>query len=182
MTMKTEALWQPAGQQQVYRHILQAMAYPGRIAALSGQDDAARQVLATLLDGDVSLCDRDDLLDPADWPLLAARRAAAADADYLVAHAARHPDFSPRLGTLTEPEQSATLLLRVAALGQGDLRLRLAGPGIDSTLELSIAGLHPDWLARRAEWVATFPLGVDLILVDDRQITALPRTTQVEIC
>jgi len=181
MTMMTEALWQPLPQQQAFRLIMQAMAYPGRVQQLAG-DDAARLVLATLLDPGVSLCDRHGLLAAADWPLLEATPADAAQADYLLVDGSRPVDVAPKLGTLPAPEQSATLLLRVAALDEGDTQLRLTGPGIATEQPLRIAGLHPDWLARRADWVAAFPLGVDLLLCDASRIAALPRTTRVEIC
>ncbi|HCW91511.1 MAG TPA: carbon-phosphorus lyase subunit PhnH, partial [Marinobacter sp.] len=40
-------------------------------------------------------------------------------------------------------------------------------------------GLTSQWLAERARWNRNFPMGVDLILVDDTQVVALPRTTRI---
>jgi alpha-D-ribose 1-methylphosphonate 5-triphosphate synthase subunit PhnH len=174
------AVWQPAMQQQVFRHLLDCFARPGRIASgdLFGRG-ALIAVLATLLDGETSLADPHRLIAAADWPKLQARRASAEDAAFVVADGTRAPDFSPRLGTLESPERGATLVLAVAALGVGQ-RLRLSGAGIDGSSALAVAGLHPDWIDARADWVAAFPLGVDIVLCDGARFAALPRTTHIE--
>jgi alpha-D-ribose 1-methylphosphonate 5-triphosphate synthase subunit PhnH len=180
--MKTENLWQPDQQQQLFRHILQAMSYPGRLIELTPADTLAdRAVLATLLDPTVSLCDHHGLLPTSDWPLLAASHAPAEDADFVLADGKLAPDFEPRTGSLDEPELSATLVLRVDALGTGETRLLLTGPGIEKAELLAVSGLHDDWLARRADWVSAFPMGVDLILADAHHVVAIPRTTQLEL-
>jgi alpha-D-ribose 1-methylphosphonate 5-triphosphate synthase subunit PhnH len=183
MTMMNDTLWQPAGQQLLFRQILQTMAYPGRCQSLcSDTVMAERAVLATLMDASVSLCDRHALLPEGDWPLLAAQRAnRAEEADFILADGAQAPDFMPRTGSLSEPEQSATLVLRTTALGSGSTRLKLTGPGIREQKEVAVSGLHMDWLRKRADWVAAFPMGVDLILADASQIMALPRTTRIEV-
>jgi alpha-D-ribose 1-methylphosphonate 5-triphosphate synthase subunit PhnH len=45
---------------------------------------------------------------------------------------------------------------------------------------LTVGGVHPAWLQRRAAWTADFPTGVDLIFCGGGSIAALPRTTGVE--
>jgi alpha-D-ribose 1-methylphosphonate 5-triphosphate synthase subunit PhnH len=182
MTMMHSLPWQPAGQQQLFRCILRAMAYPGRRESL-GDDTvpAERAVLATLLDAGSSLCDRHGLLPDSDWPLLAARPAVAEEADFILADGAQAPDFTPRTGSLAEPEKSATLLLRTLTLDSGDTLLKLSGPGIRDQQALAVGGLHADWLRHRDDWIAAFPMGVDLILADAGQIVALPRTTRIEV-
>ena len=68
-----------------------------------------------------------------------------------------------------------------AADGAGTTRLQLQGPGVPGRRELFVGGLHAGWLARRAAWVADFPLGLDLVLVTKQALVALPRTTRIEI-
>jgi alpha-D-ribose 1-methylphosphonate 5-triphosphate synthase subunit PhnH len=181
-------LWHPLAQQRIFRRLMDACAYPGRLADLSDAGaKALSAVLATLLDGEVSLADPDDLVAESDWPRLEARRATPEVADFIVCDGAiapkTAPAFSPRLGTLENPERSATLILRVAKLGGDEsrgMRLILSGPGIEGTQTLSVDGLAPAWLSARAAWAAVFPLGVDYILVDRERAAFLPRTTQIK--
>ena len=178
------AIWTPDVQQQNYRSLLNAMSRPGRVNPMLWleQDSAcATAILATLLDGEVSLSDHDDLLCDDDWPLLQAENADSVIADYILCDGKKAPDFEPRLGTLTCPELSATVILQVDSLVAGGLQLRVTGPGVDGDLCCSVSGLHPEWLSRRETWVCSFPLGVDLLLVDRAGVLALPRTTQVEL-
>lgn len=180
-----EPIWQAPVQQQVFRQLLDAYSYPGKVQTLADTLPAAayQAVLATLLDGTSSLCDRDGLLDAAQWSLLQAKPASAASAQFIVCDGAQAADITPRLGTLTEPEQSATLVLAITGIGSGTQALRLRGPGIRQETTLELAGLHPSWLTQRAEWCCHFPLGVDCILTDThRRWVAIPRTTQLEVC
>lgn len=181
-----DPIWHADTQQSNFRQILEAMARPGhRYPLLTPQSEmhAVLGVLATLLDGEVSLADVNTLLKPAEWPLLQARSANAEQADYILADSGSAPNFQPKLGNLANPEQSATIILKVAQLSetQGATALSLRGPGIATQAALGIDGLHPDWLVQREDWICAFPLGVDLILVDDDQVAALPRTTQLEV-
>jgi alpha-D-ribose 1-methylphosphonate 5-triphosphate synthase subunit PhnH len=182
--LKVAPIWQPDTQQQNFRVLLDAMARPGSLQTLQGLDKingAAEAVLATLLDGSVTLSDPQSLLSEAAHALLQTVQAEPEHADYLLCSGQLPPTFEPKLGTLPSPEQSATLVIQVAALDDGALRLKLRGPGIENYRECSIGGLNPIWLTRREEWVCGFPLGVDLILVDAEKVMALPRTTRVEV-
>ena len=184
--MKHECIWQADIQQRVFRELVEAFARPGEVRDLTPWLDGAtaqRAVLATLMDGETTLADPHARLAAADWPLLQARLGTAEDARYVVADGRRAPGFEPALGTLESPESGATLLIDVNAVGSGPLALELAGPGIEGQgvagrRELRLDGLHPDWLLRRADWTAGFPLGVDLLLADATRIVALPRTTR----
>lgn len=172
----SDAIFDPLAQQQAFRRLMDCFARPGRIAEFDG--DALRSVAATLLDGAVSLADPHGLIAPGDWPKLEARAGAPETADFVVAAGDRAPGFAPRLGTLESPERSATVLLRVRALGRGQ-RYRLTGPGVNGAATLAVDGLDARWIEARAQWVAAFPLGVDLILVDATRAAALPRTTHL---
>jgi alpha-D-ribose 1-methylphosphonate 5-triphosphate synthase subunit PhnH len=164
--------------------LLEVMSRPGSKQALSITPKAgptALAVLATLLDGAVSLADPHELLCEQDWTMLQTQQKPATEADYLICHGATAPDFTPLLGSLQSPEKSATIVLIVESVSHGDIQLKLSGAGIAKTRECSLQGLNPQWLSSREDWVCSFPLGVDLILVDDKEVMAIPRTTKVEV-
>lgn len=182
--MKTESIWQADVQQRVFRELAEAFSRPGEVRDLTNRIDGAtaqRAVLITLMDGETTLADPHGQIAASDWPLLQARRGAPETARYVAADGRRAPDFQPALGSLESPDFGATLLIEVAAVGSGPLSVELAGPGIDGRCALRLEGLHPDWLLRRADWIAGFPLGVDILLSDTTRIVALPRTTRVAI-
>jgi len=180
--MKTESIWRADVQQSVFRELVEAFSRPGDIRDLGARIDSAsaqRAVLATLMDGEITLADPHGQIAEGDWPLLQVTPGASESARYVVADGRRAPDIQPALGSLDSPEFGATVLIEVDRLGEGELLLNLAGPGIDGERVLRVAGLQPGWLTRRAEWVSCFPLGVDLLLSDARRIVALPRTTRI---
>lgn len=81
---------------------------------------------------------------------------------------------SAAVGTVRDPDQSATLMLPVTlAVGEP---WHLSGPGIQGTRVMRIGGLPTAfWELRRA--ACQYPLGWDLLLVDGDQLIGLPRTT-----
>jgi alpha-D-ribose 1-methylphosphonate 5-triphosphate synthase subunit PhnH len=179
-----DPIWLQETQQAHFRILLEAMSRPGSNLALSTTPQAgptSLAVLATLLDGAVSLADPHELLSEQDWAMLQTQQKPADEAEYLICNGNTAPEFTPMLGTLESPEKSATIIVTVESLSQGDTHLRLSGAGINGTRECSLHGLHPEWLSRREDWVCSFPLGVDLILVDEREVMALPRTSKVEV-
>ena len=179
--MRPSHAWEPWTQQQVFRQLLDAFSYPGRIAFLPDRktSSALSLVLAALVDHAVSLADPQDLLDTDHWRRLGAQRQAAEQAHFVVARGDLAPAFVPAIGTLESPEQGATILLQVAHLGKG-VPLQLSGPGIDGSAHLLVTGLHGEWLQQHAAWNTAFPLGVDLVLFDTTGVAALPRTTRID--
>lgn len=167
--------WSPGHQQTVYRHLLRAFSFPGRIEKL-GDGCALTQVLATLVDSEVRLADPHRLVNELTRQRLQARIAAPEHAQFIVADGSKPPAWEPRQGSLDSPEQGATILLKVASLGHGT-HWSLEGPGIETRALLAIGGLDPAWMDRRTAWNAAFPLGVDLVLMDATCMAALPRTT-----
>lgn len=181
--MRIESIWLADVQQRVFRDLVEAFSHPGEVRDLTrhvGDIPAQRAILATLMDGEVTLADPVGRVAPTDWPLLQAKAGDAENARYVVAPGAQVPNFQPALGTLESPELGATVLIEVDEIGQGELALDLTGPGIKNSRSLRLTGLHRDWLVRRAEWVGDFPLGVDLLLTDARRVVALPRTTRIQ--
>jgi alpha-D-ribose 1-methylphosphonate 5-triphosphate synthase subunit PhnH len=180
--MTIDPIWTPQTQQLVFRRLFNAMARPAslwQLQDLTEEAPAWKAVLATLVDGAVSLSDPDGLLDRHTRQLLQAPDSVPEKAGYILAHATNAPRYEPFTGTLESPETGATCLLQVAHLGESGLCLHCQGPGIKDKQKLLVAGLAAEWLVKRRQWNQSFPLGVDFILADEERITALPRTTQI---
>jgi alpha-D-ribose 1-methylphosphonate 5-triphosphate synthase subunit PhnH len=84
--------------------------------------------------------------------------------------------FAP--GSLEYPDRSTTLVVQVETFDHGEA-LTLSGPGIAGTRQFSAAPLPPDFRARLLANREMFPRGVDLILVSDTAVAALPRSVRV---
>ncbi|MES9859432.1 MAG: phosphonate C-P lyase system protein PhnH [Candidatus Thiodiazotropha sp. LLP2] len=182
--LNVAAIWTADVQQQTYRSLLDAMSHPGIVKPILWQEEGSvstTAVLAALLDCEVTLSDHDNLLCQQDWLRLQVEKAEPDQADYILCKAVNAPEFVPKLGTLTSPEQSATLILQLDTLVDGELKFQLSGPGVDGQISSAVSGLHEEWLSRRQEWVYAFPLGVDILFVDQSGVMALPRTTHLEL-
>ena len=176
-------IWQADFQQKTYRKLLFAMSRPGKVIRLVNEgmpEQASDSILSTLIDSSVFLCDHHSVLKQQMWSLLNVRNSKAENADYILVEGDITPDFEPCLGTLESPDLGATLIVKVAGLSSG-MQLKLSGPGVDGTERISVDGLKKSWIRKRTEWVAGFPLGVDLFIADNCCTTALPRTTKVEM-
>lgn len=186
--MNINECWMPDAQQKTFRAVLDGFARPGTKVVLNDFDaDALLVLLASLLDESVTLADTIGYLSSDQRRLLLAPDAAPMHARFVLSNGAGAPasDFSPSLGTLESPELGATLVLKVADLASAPnadcTTLILRGPGIAGTRAVHVAGLHPEWLVRRAGWVSAYPLGVDLVLCAQDCLIALPRTTIIEV-
>lgn len=83
-------------------------------------------------------------------------------------------------GTGEYPDRSTTLIVQVNSLTQGPV-VELSGPGIDGVTILRAAIEPPDLLERLAVNRTLFPRGIDVVLVADDAVVALPRTTRCTI-
>jgi alpha-D-ribose 1-methylphosphonate 5-triphosphate synthase subunit PhnH len=81
-------------------------------------------------------------------------------------------------GSNEYPDRSTTLILQVESLTQG-VSFALRGPGIDGTAVLQVALAPADLFERLAINAALFPRGIDVVLVADDAIVAIPRTTRL---
>lgn len=176
-----------AGAQGCFRAVLEAMSRPGRVTAAGEGLDApaplaasAAAVLLTLADAETKLALQGDCAAARDWAVFhcgAPVVEAPGAADFVVA------TVMPDLATLASgsdeaPQEGATLVLQVAALGRGR-RLVLAGPGLKAPTVLEVEGLPEDFLARWARNHALFPRGIDLILCAGDRLAALPRSVRI---
>jgi alpha-D-ribose 1-methylphosphonate 5-triphosphate synthase subunit PhnH len=83
-------------------------------------------------------------------------------------------------GTQEYPDRSTTLIIEVAALGEGE-PLTLTGPGIQQTTIVKVKGLAETFRRLWADNRALFPRGVDVVLTADKAMLCLPRTTKIVI-
>jgi alpha-D-ribose 1-methylphosphonate 5-triphosphate synthase subunit PhnH len=82
-----------------------------------------------------------------------------------------------RCGSALYPDDGATL---VAAVGHNiGQRVRLSGPGIDGTLQITLNISSSFWAMRAM--LCAYPEGFDMLLVDGRSVVGIPRSTQVEV-
>jgi alpha-D-ribose 1-methylphosphonate 5-triphosphate synthase subunit PhnH len=97
----------------------------------------------------------------------------------LIGNAAELPALDRfSFGTNEYPDRSTTLILQVESLREG-LAFELCGPGIDGRAVLQ-ASIEPlDLFARLAINATLFPRGIDVVLVADDAIVAIPRTTRL---
>lgn len=174
----------PLRQQEIFRGLLDAFSYPGRVTICAEQNTPAwLAILSALVDGESALADPGELLPAAIWQTLETRRATPESAAYLLLDGSKAPEIQPNLGTLEAPEGGATILLIVTSLGNVNaegLCLKLSGPGIKETTILTVEGLHPAWIEARNEWVSAFPIGAEIILSDANKFVALPRSTRID--
>lgn len=185
--------------QTAFRAIMDALAHPTRSYRLAGpaQPPAGLgrglgAVALTLLDEGCSVWLGGALsadAEVATWLAFhtGSRRVPdAAGADFLFVTPGAAPAFaSLRLGTDEAPHLSATLVLDVRGIGcdssRGVHRFTAAGPGIDGQAEHD-APWAPQIADFAAQWranTAMFPRGVDLLLVGEESVSALPRTTHL---
>lgn len=81
------------------------------------------------------------------------------------------------LGSNEYPDRSTTLILQVDSLASGPA-FELTGPGIDGAAVLQ-ATIRGNLFERLAVNAALFPRGIDVVLVHDDAVIAIPRTTRL---
>ncbi|WP_139693258.1 phosphonate C-P lyase system protein PhnH [Sporolactobacillus terrae] len=187
---------------RVYRSLLDGMARPGKLHDLSPQMNSIPNAIPlfsgtyalgrTLLDAQTTFYLETENNEAASYLELrtGSRMLAAERADYLFIETQPSVDLirtlmqQIRIGTLLEPEKSATLIIRVRALSDSEtsgITMTLSGPGIKKRRTLSADGFNPEWLRMRAARNMEYPTGCDFILISDNgQMAALPRTTMIE--
>jgi alpha-D-ribose 1-methylphosphonate 5-triphosphate synthase subunit PhnH len=193
--------------QAIYRVLLHAMSRPGLICELGnavngidlpiGTSKAAAAIALTLLDGEVAFAVQ--MQGHEGWAetmqrLTYCKLVDVAAADYVFVDGIEELSFINQvqsqfiIGTLSSPEKSATVFIRVNNLldnnslsqDQG-CSLKLTGPGIQTEAICFVDGLSLAWIESRASLVEEYPLGVDLILyTENGKVIAIPRTTIVE--
>ena len=179
--------------QSTFRSVMDAMARPGsvqRIVAVAGAPAAMMRgsaaIALTLFDHDTPIW-----LDPAmsetsdvsRWLKFHTSAPVIADSSIaafaLIGDPASLPPLDHfALGSNEYPDRSTTLILQVDSLTQG-AAFELCGPGIDGSATLRAAIRPHDLFERLAVNIELFPRGIDVVLVHDDAIVAIPRTTRL---
>jgi alpha-D-ribose 1-methylphosphonate 5-triphosphate synthase subunit PhnH len=179
--------------QSTFRSVMDAMARPGsvrRIAAAAGTPAAMMRgtaaIALTLFDHDTPLW-----LDPlmsetsevTKWLKFHTGAPVIADSSIcsfaLIGDARALPGLDRfAFGSNEYPDRSTTLILQVESLTQGAM-LELRGPGIEGVAMLQATIQPTDLVKRLAINAALFPRGIDVVLVHDDAIVAIPRTTRL---
>jgi alpha-D-ribose 1-methylphosphonate 5-triphosphate synthase subunit PhnH len=179
--------------QTTFRSVMDAMARPGsvqRIAAVSGAPAAMMRgtaaIALTLFDHDTPLW-LDPLMsgtsDVAKWIKFHTGAPVIADPSIcsfaLIGEARALPVLDRfAFGSNEYPDRSTTLILQIESLTQGPT-LELRGPGIDGAAVVHAAIQPADLFERLAINAALFPRGIDVVLVADDAVVAIPRTTRL---
>jgi alpha-D-ribose 1-methylphosphonate 5-triphosphate synthase subunit PhnH len=178
---------------RAFRAVMSAMARPGTVEALGADLDPPGGITAGLAAVALALADHEAPLwldeelaaDPAIAAYLRFHTGAAVVADprdaafALVSDPAGCPPFERfAQGTLEYPDRSATLVIAVSTLSGRDGPL-LAGPGVESTVRLSVEPLPQDFVGRWRANRGLFPRGLDLLFVHGGSILGLPRSSRI---
>lgn len=178
--------------QAIYRKLQDALARPGLIqsvdrdvfSAVEGLPLAAAATLLTLADytTPVWLPDGGDHAAATWLAFHSGARATAVPLEatfaFLAAGATESALYDFAAGDECYPDRSATVLVECRDFFNGP-RVRLRGPGIRTSVDISPFGLRPGFWQEVVANALRFPLGVDLLLVAGAKIMGLPRTTQI---
>jgi alpha-D-ribose 1-methylphosphonate 5-triphosphate synthase subunit PhnH len=179
--------------QSTFRSVMDAMARPGtlqRIAADAGAPTPLMRgtaaIALTLFDHDTPVwldAAMSETSDVTKWLKFHTGAPVVADSSVCSFALIGDPRALPALnrfasGSNEYPDRSTTLILQVQSLTEGS-RLELRGPGIDGVALLQ-ATLEPaDLFERLGVNAALFPRGIDVVLVANDAIVAIPRTTRL---
>jgi alpha-D-ribose 1-methylphosphonate 5-triphosphate synthase subunit PhnH len=179
--------------QSTFRSVMDAMARPGsiqRIASVAGTPAAMMRgtaaIALTLFDHDTPVWldgQMSATADVARWLKFHTSAPIVADSSIAGFALIGDPQDLPALdrfafGSNEYPDRSTTLILQVESLTDGPA-IGLRGPGIDGTVTLRASIQPQDLFERLAVNAALFPRGIDVVLVHDDAIVAIPRTTRL---
>jgi alpha-D-ribose 1-methylphosphonate 5-triphosphate synthase subunit PhnH len=176
----------------IFRTIMAAMSRPGRILAFQPPGTVHAPLLPGTAAMLLTLCDFQtpiylipELAGSAVTKYLRFHTGApltpnAADCSFAVLAAGldmpRLADFPQ--GTHEYPDRSATLLIQVPQVSAGG-HVALRGPGIESTVDVTVAGMGAGFWRELMRNRDGFPIGVDVVFISPDAICACPRSTTV---
>jgi alpha-D-ribose 1-methylphosphonate 5-triphosphate synthase subunit PhnH len=179
--------------QSTFRSVMDAMARPGsvqRIVPVAGTPGPMMRgtaaIALTLFDHDTPLWLDERMSESSDvlkWLKFHTGAPVIQDSSIasfaLIADGAALPAFERfALGSNEYPDRSTTVILQVESLDAGRA-FELRGPGIDGVATLQATIKPGDLFERLRINEALFPRGIDMVLVADEAIVAIPRTTRV---
>ncbi|TGN84305.1 phosphonate C-P lyase system protein PhnH [Bradyrhizobium yuanmingense] len=179
--------------QSTFRSVMDAMARPGsvqRIVPMAGTPGPMMRgtaaIALTLFDHDTPLWLDARMAESSDvtkWLKFHTGAPLVQDSSIasfaLISDGGALPSFeSFAFGTSEYPDRSTTVIIQVDSLASGR-SFELRGPGIDGVATLQ-ASIKPFDLFERLQMnEALFPRGIDVVLVADDAVVAIPRTTRV---
>ncbi|QOZ50653.1 phosphonate C-P lyase system protein PhnH [Bradyrhizobium sp. CCBAU 53338] len=179
--------------QSTFRSVMDAMARPGsvqRIVPMAGTPGTMMRgtaaIALTLFDHDTPLWLDPRMAESTDvlkWLKFHTGAPVIQDSSIaafaLISDGVLLPDLERfALGTNEYPDRSTTVIVQVESLDSGPT-FELRGPGIDGVATLQ-ASIKPFDLFEQLSFNETlFPRGIDLVLVADDAVVAIPRTTRV---
>jgi alpha-D-ribose 1-methylphosphonate 5-triphosphate synthase subunit PhnH len=179
--------------QSTFRSVMDAMARPGsiqRIASAAGMPGAMMRgtaaIAVTLFDHDTPVWLDGRMSATADvtkWLKFHTSAPVIVDSSIASFALVDDPENLPSLdrfafGSNEYPDRSTTVILQVESLTDGPV-VELRGPGIDGSAALRAAIQPRDLFERLAINATLFPRGIDVVLVHDDAIVAIPRTTRL---
>ena len=182
--------------QKAFRKVLKAFSYPGDIISLEEEAQsldnhwscysASKLLMYMLLDADTSfMVDSDDEKLAIQFSKMTYCVKERSDQAAFIFVTRQHQLPIAELiaqancGTLEDPHTSATLIIECEKIVESS-ELLLKGPGIANEKYRGVQ-IKEHWLTARNEKNHEFPLGIDLVFVDEAgNVMALPRTTRIE--
>jgi alpha-D-ribose 1-methylphosphonate 5-triphosphate synthase subunit PhnH len=179
--------------QSTFRSVMSAMARPGevqRIVPVAGTPGPMMRgtaaIALTLFDHDTPLwldAQMSESLDVVKWLKFHTGAPVVQDSSIaafaLIADGALLPALERfAFGSNEYPDRSTTVILQLESLTSGQAH-ELRGPGIDGVTMLHAMVKPADLFERLAVNETLFPRGIDVVLVTDDAVVAIPRTTRV---
>jgi alpha-D-ribose 1-methylphosphonate 5-triphosphate synthase subunit PhnH len=179
--------------QSTFRSVMDAMARPGsvqRVASAAGSPVTMMRgtaaIALTLFDHDTPIwldAQMSATADVAKWLKFHTSAPVIADSSIASFALVGDPKNLPSLdrfafGSNEYPDRSTTVILQVESLTNGPA-VKLEGPGIDGSATLRASIQPRDLFERLAINATLFPRGIDVVLVHDDAIVAIPRTTRI---
>jgi alpha-D-ribose 1-methylphosphonate 5-triphosphate synthase subunit PhnH len=179
--------------QSTFRAVMDAMARPGSVQRIAASVGAPAPMMRGTAAIALTLFDHDTpiWLDPAmsrtsdvgKWLKFHTSAPVVGDSSIasfaLIGDAQNLPVLDRfSFGSNEYPDRSTTLILQVESLTRGRA-IELRGPGVDGTAVLRAMIEPQDLFERLAINAALFPRGIDVVLVHDDSIVAIPRTTRL---
>ncbi|MGG5369921.1 phosphonate C-P lyase system protein PhnH [Enterococcus sp. AZ196] len=180
--------------QQVFRTLVQLNSYVGERGRLEGHSfngpisQGAFLIAATLLDQEVSFsvlgmeAEQENYLQQEfrSFPVK------IAEADFIfVGKKVTAEQLTAlqqaKIGDLIDPQKSATIIVELESLSEASVHYQLEGPGIKERKSVDFPKQLVDIFMIREQLNQEYPLGVDLIIVDEQlEILCIPRTTLIK--
>lgn len=179
--------------QQVFRTLVHLNSYVGereRLASIPFSGPISRGIYllaATLLDQEVSFATlgMDDINEVYLQQEFRSPSVTVAEADFiLVGKNIRSEQIAElnraKIGDLIDPQKSATIIVELASFLDEGNYYQLAGPGIEGSRTIELPKELTELLTIREKLNQEYPLGVDVIVIDEQLETlCIPRTTAI---